>query len=215
METMLNSQSKAVNKVDELKHQITQLQQMTSTRVRTRAALKKCKTLNRWFALKYSKAWHAKSTEINVNFLLRLMDLQLFYSSQSCKISRFLTLSSGTLTHVHNRKYMSWCNDSKETADILELEQGRLFNFCNQNIKEKKVQGILSLLRSSWNTDLFFLNIENSSPEKPCRNNTRNKLSTMRNVCILRVPSVQCLPLNNCLALNLFNIFCSPRTLLC
>lgn len=32
MGTVLNSQSKTVNKVDELKHQITQLQQMTCTK---------------------------------------------------------------------------------------------------------------------------------------------------------------------------------------
>lgn len=32
METILNSQSKAIKKVDELKHQVTQLQQITSTK---------------------------------------------------------------------------------------------------------------------------------------------------------------------------------------
>lgn len=47
MKTMLNSQGKAVNKVGELKHQITHLQQMTCTKERKRAALKMCKGFNR------------------------------------------------------------------------------------------------------------------------------------------------------------------------
>jgi len=64
METILNSQTKAINEVDELKHQITQLQQITSTRASTRVALKMSKSLNRWFTFKYAKAWHTKSTAL-------------------------------------------------------------------------------------------------------------------------------------------------------
>ncbi|KAF1673848.1 hypothetical protein FQV07_0015037, partial [Pygoscelis papua] len=110
------------------------------------------------------------------------MLINVILNSQSCKIPRSLTSCSGTLIRVHNMKYMSCCNDSKETTDILELDQSSVFNFfCNQNRKENKVQGRLSLLRSSWYTDLFFLNTENSSSEKLCGNNTRNKLSTMEN----------------------------------
>lgn len=149
---------KANSKADELKHQITGLRQMTSTKQRQKkVALKMCKSLTRWFALKYSKARHNRSTEINVIFLLRLMAFGLFYSSQSCRIPRSLTLSSGTLTHLHNLNYRSCCSDSKGTTDILELEQGRVFNFlCNQNLEENKVQGRLPLLKSNWNIDFLF-----------------------------------------------------------
>lgn len=149
---------KANSKADELKHQITGLQQMTSTKQsQKKVALKMCKSLTKWFALKYSKARHNESTEINLIFVLRLVAFGLFYSSQACRIPRSLTSSSGTLTRVHNLNYRSCCSDSKETTDILELERGRVFKFlCNQNLDENKVQGRIILLRTSWNIDFFF-----------------------------------------------------------
>ncbi|NXC29966.1 F184B protein, partial [Campylorhamphus procurvoides] len=95
--------------------------------------------------------------------------------SQCWKIPRCLSSFNGTLTHVHNLKYLSCCKGSKETMDILE-DTGAVFNCCsNQNLEENNVQGRLYLLRSSCNTDLC-LNIENSYSEKQCRNNTRSKL---------------------------------------
>lgn len=93
------------------------------------------------------------------------MAFELLCSSQSCKIPRFMTSSSGTLTRVHNLKYMSCWNDSKETIDIIELDQGRMFtSSVNKTLKRTRSKadflwgqvGILDLEEASLRNSAWF-----------------------------------------------------------
>lgn len=107
----MNSQSKAAIEVDELKHQIIQLQQMTSTKQsQNKRGSEHMWELNQVVCskTKHSKAQHEKYTEIKVIFLAMFFSaFVLLYRNQSYRIPRPLASSNGTPTHVHNFKFKS------------------------------------------------------------------------------------------------------------
>ncbi|NXU59178.1 F184B protein, partial [Turnix velox] len=165
IETVLNFQSKAVNKVDELSHQITQLQQMTFTKnSQNEKGSKEVQDLKQTVFFQIFKGMAYKSSEIAYFFF---QDLGFFYNSQFCNISR--SLSRGTLAHFHNLngkkvRLMYFCEklhrqESEFSLDELQtqLEEFKRKSQCELKQLEKEKEVLTGKLQNSSLEKMFVL----------------------------------------------------------